>query len=1204
MLVKCPVCQTEYDLEPGKYKCECGAKFVVEGPDATAEVFEPSDDDPNKTIAPRHHADFDPAGDQTMPGKRDRKPDGYFEPGELILNRYKVLGSLGRGGMGVVYKCFDEVGGIEIALKALPPELSHDEEEMEDIKANFQIVSKLVHQNICISKNLEKDSSNGNYYLIMECVEGEDLRRWIRRKRNEGTLTLDEVLPVIRQIAEALDYAHGEGIIHRDIKPGNVMIDQNGRIKILDFGLAAQIHSSMSRVSMAYHGTSGTATYMAPEQWRGQAQRAAADQYALAAMTYEMLAGRLPFEGNDTTLLREAVLNEQPQPIENLPKYVQNALLKALSKKPEDRFANCMGFIEALNSSKKVKKSIPKKTLILILLCISIPVCLGGVGYLGYLGYQEIRFVWEKRLAQKKKAEEEARRAEEKRKADARRAERERLERIAEQRRAEKLKEKARLLAARRAKEKAEAELKKQEQDRILAEKKRQDEIKEADRKAKIDQIYERMEKEITAAFDDAKIQAQANYKKLLDARSSEIESLEKDKNAMIAKFEKNISNLNSQKREAVSIQQLDKLFPLYKPGDYVTVHSNRQGTVSGTLYSIKGRSIFVGGREIDMDGIPQERFFLHVNSRVRNKYISQTTAKYQRQIRSQENQIEKIRQKHQTDIANIERKIENAKNAVSLLDSKKFESLNLLKSNRDEANRSKQWHIEPVNYKKTISFIFADAGFQSSGNSGNSDYESVNTAESEKPADAPAEAAANSDSAGQAPVADQYNFNALIFYAPLEQEESKLPTGQRITTHGNISYTEVDGIKCAHFDGKSMLSFGENKILGNDPCTMSIWVYSTSKVSVKEYETAFAIGRQSRYSKRALIRQDGMFKFDAFNGPIYSRRPLRSQWNFIVAANSGSKVNLYINGQLVGSSLITLQTLQDHISIGAIHEVNGNTIEAWKGYLSHARIYNRCLSQQEISLLATELTPGTIITLPNGINIEMVKIKAGSFIMGSHMGELGHDAIEKQHRVTLTKDFWLGKFEVTQGQWETVMGNNPSRFPKGDNYPVENVSWYDAKKFCDKLNASYSSQLPQGYRFDLPTEAQWEYACRAGTTTALNNGRNLTSNDSYCSNADIVAWYRENSSRTSHEVGRKQPNAWGLYDMHGNVYEWCRDWFGPYSGDSTDPTGPKRGSRRVRRGGAWVDNAGCARSALRFFWAPGLRESFLGFRLALVPVQ
>ena len=317
-----------------------------------------NDFDVDKTIPPQRPAVNMPDMDKTMPGHHDRKTDGRFEAGDLIMHRYKVLAELGQGGMGVVYKCFDEIAGIEVALKALPPELSHNTLEMEDIKDNFQLVHNLHHPNIASSNNLERNPENGNYYLIMECCEGEDLRRWIKRKRNDNPLTLNDVLPVIKQVAEALDYAHAQKIMHRDIKPGNIMIDSVGNVKVLDFGLAAQIHTSMTRVSMAYHGTSGTGPYMAPEQWRGKKQGAASDQYALAVMTYEMLSGDLPFESPDPAVLQQAVLTQEADPIEGLPAAAQNALKRAMSKEAADRFNSCADFAAALGGAKvgKAKK--------------------------------------------------------------------------------------------------------------------------------------------------------------------------------------------------------------------------------------------------------------------------------------------------------------------------------------------------------------------------------------------------------------------------------------------------------------------------------------------------------------------------------------------------------------------------------------------------------------------------------------------------------------------------------------------------------------------------------------------------------------------------------------------------------------------------------------------------------------------------------
>ena len=153
-------------------------------------------------------------------------------------------------------------------------------------------------------------------------------------------------------------------------------------------------------------------------------------------------------------------------------------------------------------------------------------------------------------------------------------------------------------------------------------------------------------------------------------------------------------------------------------------------------------------------------------------------------------------------------------------------------------------------------------------------------------------------------------------------------------------------------------------------------------------------------------------------------------------------------------------------------------------------------------------------------------------------------------------------------------------------------------------MNSTYRNLIPNGYKFDLPTEAQWEYACRAGTTTSLNSGKNITSNGS-CYNLDEVGWYSNNSDGYTHEVGQKKPNAWGIYDMHGNVWEWCRDWYGDYpSASVTDPTGPNGGSNRVLRGGSWFSDARDCRSADRINYYPGSRSNELGFRLALVPVE
>ncbi len=224
-------------------------------------------------------------------------------------------------------------------------------------------------------------------------------------------------------------------------------------------------------------------------------------------------------------------------------------------------------------------------------------------------------------------------------------------------------------------------------------------------------------------------------------------------------------------------------------------------------------------------------------------------------------------------------------------------------------------------------------------------------------------------------------------------------------------------------------------------------------------------------------------------------------------------------------------------------------------------------------------------IMLPGGAEMVMVYVEPGSFMMGS---ENGSDLEKPVHKVTLTRGFWLGKYEVTQAQWEIVMGHNQSRF-KGDDMPVDCVSWDDTQAFIRKVNAKLGTGAVR-----LPTEAEWEYACRAGTTGDYGGTGNI----------DDMGWYGSRfggkNEETTHPVGKKGANAWGFHDMHGNVFEWCDDWFGDYSrGRVVNPTRSDPGRCRVLRGGCWSSGAKGCRSASRMAMDVSYRaHGYYGFRL------
>ncbi|MBR4615496.1 MAG: serine/threonine protein kinase, partial [Kiritimatiellae bacterium] len=323
------------------------------------------------------------------------------------IDKYELVRELGEGGFGAVFLAKDTVAGTDVAIKGLPPEVKHNNAELEGIRANFALVKRLRHPNIVAVTDLHQALAV-NYaskeveaklrvfpqdtMVVMDYAPGATLAKW-RRQFPGGMVPIDVAVSVVRQVASALDYAHGQKVLHRDVKPANVIVetgDDGGlTARVLDFGLAAEIRSSMGRLSREIRDTSGTRPYMAPEQWLGHRQGPATDQYALAVMLYELLVGEVPFASvfdcGDPVVMRLAVTTDAPDIPADLPKGVRRALAKALAKKPEERFASCADFVATLEGkgfSRKGRKGVGKVVGVLALLAV-----FGVGGYYGWTKY-------------------------------------------------------------------------------------------------------------------------------------------------------------------------------------------------------------------------------------------------------------------------------------------------------------------------------------------------------------------------------------------------------------------------------------------------------------------------------------------------------------------------------------------------------------------------------------------------------------------------------------------------------------------------------------------------------------------------------------------------------------------------------------------------------------------------------------------------
>ena len=316
-------------------------------------------------------------------------------------------------------------------------------------------------------------------------------------------------------------------------------------------------------------------------------------------------------------------------------------------------------------------------------------------------------------------------------------------------------------------------------------------------------------------------------------------------------------------------------------------------------------------------------------------------------------------------------------------------------------------------------------------------------------------------------------------------------------------------------------------------------------------------------------------------NGVAKTTLPV-GQHSYIVACDGYESEEGMVKLKASAPSNLQITLMKESVGAGIVNQQQSENQQSSNTYVASSS--NNSSGSPSVASGSNAIS----IPVKDGISIEMVKVEAGTFMMGatSEMKD-PYDWEKPVHQVTLTNDYYMGKYEVTQALWQAVMGNNPSHF-KGENLPVETVNWNECQEFISKLNSM------TGRKFRLPTEAEWEYAARGGKKS---RGYQYSGSNSISD----VAWYDGNSGSKTHPVGTKQANELGIYDMSGNVYEWCSDWYGSYSSSSqTNPTGADSGSGRVNRGGSWYFNAGSCRLSCRDRITPDSRDYALGLRLVL----
>ncbi|NLW85679.1 MAG: SUMF1/EgtB/PvdO family nonheme iron enzyme [Planctomycetes bacterium] len=1099
---------------------------------------------------------------------------------DIRVDGYHLTDAIGTGGMGSVFRATVEADdkpvarGTTVAVKLLHPHLRTIEEFVKRFHREARLAASIDHPNVV--RVLDEGCEDRKHYIVMEMAEGLKLNDLIG---DNQPLSPQQTIEVMNQVCDALGAAAAvadpdqpgrvRNLVHRDIKPDNIMIQPldrkqydtmtrtgdktalaNIRVKLLDFGLAKDV-KALSTILSQTGQSLGTPAYMSPEQCRGDDVDGRSDIYSLGVVAYHMITGTQPFAGPTTVAYATQHAEEIPPDILGrnplCPKNLADCIYRCLAKDPKDRYAEAAELqADLVRVSKgqtvakvykfKKKGSFSHRKVAAIMAATAVILLLAVAGGWFFLTDRaKADFAEAVRQADVLIAAQDYAGASSKLQqaiADfPNRANKAQLTAPAHDR--------LRDIAAKAAEQES-ARMVSQEQQR-------------------------RREHEAAAVAAVAAIKAKtaaADYQGAIDAANAALTTFaDTPAGAQLPDL------LAGATEKLRGRQEADKALAeaqRKQQEEQARIERDRQ-----TAEAAARRERFVRYRD---EG--QVAYNRAVASGSRSDYLT-ARASFEAAIAEQQDaEVQRLLQqcidrttRHRIAVADF-----SVTGDVGIADAgKAVGELLLSRFGADRYQLVERSHLAAIlaEHDLTMAEIVSNPARLRGKNLAGVRYIALGSV-------------------------------VRLGNIAISARVVDVTSGDIIQT-AEVSAEDARGLQNALAELARILQMTpeEKKAYLDSALYPQLLAEARSKRQARQYDDAISIYQRVLAIRSTVDIQDELSACrrdkDAWERLQADERERQRQ----EAQRAKERQEADRERDQQFASLVQqARAIADTLPADRSRLTESQKSQAQRG----VSLTDQALAIKPGDATATALKsrlagylgPEKELTLDlgGGVSMKLVLIPAGRFMMGSPSNEKDRDGDEgPQRQVTISKPFYMGVYEVTQAQYEAVMGNNPSHF-KGANNPVEQVSWNDATEFCRRLSQR------TGKTVRLPTEAEWEYACRAGTTTRFYYG-----DDPDYRQLGEYAWYNTNSNSRTQPVGQKRPNAFGLYDMHGNVYEWCSDWFADSyaNANNTNPTGPASGSRRVLRGGSWICYPRLCRSALRYWFSPVHRGSYYGFRVVVV---